>query len=607
MKEFKEIDGVKKEWEIMEFEDNIRWLSYEKLDKVINAIGSGLMKWATGLKFGDRIGLYMDTRREWIQTAMAAFQHGVVIATCYASLGEDALIHVINECELSLIVTDHNFLKTLESIGDKCPTLKRVVYVGITETDHKSNYYELISFGNLSNLGSEALIRPERPPERDSTAVIMYTSGSTGTPKGVIISHNAIVSFSSSIGQSISLTPKDCYLAYLPLAHIFELGAEFCMYTYGVKVVYGSARTLTDKFCRPCGDIQAAKPTILTGVPRVFETIRKGILQKTSSSGYIKKSLFDRAYQSKLRALKAGQVPSSIWDTLIFNKIKAKLGVTNLRTIVSGGAPLNADTMDFLRVVFGCGIAQGYGLTETCAGGSIQDPTQHSVNNVGFPIRSCEIRLVDVPDMGYYHTDNPPRGEICIKGHNVADGYYKDPVKTAEVFKNGWFFTGDIGEWNPDGTLSIIDRKKNLVKLAHGEYIALENLEMILNNSPYVAPNGICLYADSYKDFAVAIVQPHFSGIANWAQENGIPTDDIKSLITNPALKKEIISNLKQICLDYKKKNFEIPANVHIVDVEWTPENGALTAAMKLNRQNIYKMWKSDIDQLYAEGSLLNA
>jgi len=584
----------------MQFDDKIRWMSYTMVDKRVTAIGSGLVQWAQ-LQFGDKIGMYMDTRREWMQTALACFQHGFIVATCYANLGEDALVHVINECALSTIVTDHKLLPILESIAAQCPSLKKVIYVGVQKTDFVSQHYSLISLGGLACVGLEKRVRPVRAPERTSTAVIMYTSGSTGRPKGVVVPHKAIVGGSGAWSTVLHLTTQDCWMGYLPLAHILELVAEICMLTHGVRIAYGTPKTLTSKFAQPCGDLEALNPTIFPGVPRVHESVRKGIINKVNASGGIKKKLFERAFRSKSAALKNGQ-SSLFWDSLVFNKIKAKAGLSNLRVVVSGGAPLSKETMEFVRTVFGVSVVQGYGLTETCGGGCIQDPTQFSTGNVGYPIRSCEIRLVDVPELGYF---TPQAGEICIRGNNVADGYFNLPEQTAEVFKNGWFHTGDVGSWNQDGTLRIIDRKKSLIKLAHGEYVGLESLEMIFNNSRFVSPNGICIHADSFQDYIVAIIQPQVNEIEAWARENGVTEDSNESLIQNPDLKRAVIADLKQIAMEHGKKKFEMVGNLHLIESEFSPETGELTAAMKLQRHNIVKKYAQEIETMYAEGSLV--
>jgi len=187
-------------------------------------------------------------------------------------------------------------------------------------------------------------------------------------------------------------------------------------------------------------------------------------MSKIQQAGGVKKYLFDTAFGWKL-PLVSHNATSPFWDWLVFSKFLPEVG-GKLRLMISGGAPLSKETMEFIKVCFGCTIIQGYGLTETCGGCSFQDPKKFSTGNVGIPIGSNEVKLVDVDEMGYTHNDKPfPRGEICIRGNNVSLGYFKDKSKTEEAFdKDGWFHTGDIGQWNESGTLSIIDRKKKFNK-----------------------------------------------------------------------------------------------------------------------------------------------
>jgi len=205
--------------------------------------------------------------------------------------------------------------------------------------------------------------------------------------------------------------------------------------------------------------------------------------------------------------------------------------------------------------------------------------------------------------MGYTHNDKPaPRGEICIRGNNVSLGYFKDKSKTEEAFdKDGWFHTGDIGQWNESGTLSIIDRKKNLIKMAHGEYVALENLESTFGNSPFVAPNGLCMYGDSYKNNIVAVMLPNQQYLMDWAAQNGIEDKSLKDIVKNQKVIKTVLASFSDLGGKYKKKKFEFIMNVRIVTGEWTPENGLLTAAMKLKRQDIVKFYKNEIEEMYKE------
>jgi len=278
-----------------------------------------------------------------------------------------------------------------------------------------------------------------------------------------------------------------------------------------------------------------------------------------------------------------------LYNLLVFKKFRATIG-GNVRVFVSGGAPFSRDSHEFMRICFDCPVIQGYGLTETCGGGTAQNLEHNDYSNAGAPILSCMLKLVDVAEMNYLTTDKQPKGEIYIKGENVSFGYLNDEKKTKEEFdSDGWFHTGDIGTFLDNGTLKIIDRKKNLVKMSHGEYVAIENLESIFGVLPFIFPNGIMVYGDSYKNSLVAIVLIKESYVKVWADENSIKYDDI---CNNKKLKETILNEFKNVAIKEKKKTFEYITNVHLTDVEWTPENGLLTSAMKLNRQSLLSKFK---------------
>ena len=308
--------------------------------------------------------------------------------------------------------------------------------------------------------------------------------------------------------------------------------------------------------------------------------------------------MFSVAFRSKLSALYAGR-DTPLWNFLVFRKI-TKVAGGRLFGCLSGGAPLSADSHEFFRVCFGVSTFQGYGLTETSAAGAIQPPeTRFATKVAGSIVPSVEVKLIAVPDMGYTVEGEIPRGEVAIRGNSISLGYYKQPEKTKEAFlDDGYFLTGDIGQFNKDGTLSIIDRKKNLVKLAHGEYIALERLESIFCASPFVAPNGCMVYADSFKNFPVAIVVAQPGPTKKWAEENGI-TGTFSELCRNPKVQQHILKSLEEVGRHAHLKRYEEVKAIRVFDDLWAPENDLLTAAFKLKRNNLVKKYQTYLDEMY--------
>jgi long-chain acyl-CoA synthetase len=272
------------------------------------------------------------------------------------------------------------------------------------------------------------------------------------------------------------LGPGDGLLTYLPLAHILEFVFENSVLFWGGTMGYGNARTLSDANVRNCaGDIREFKPTILIGVPAVWETVKKGIIAKANAGSAITRNLFWGALAAKQFLLANGLPGVGILDAVVFSKVRAATG-GKVRICFNGGGPISKDTIRFISSAVGP-LISGYGLTETAAMGAIQDPLWFDPESLGEMPGCIEMKLVDFPDAGYFAKNNPQQGEIGIRGNSVTSGYLDNEEETKAAFtEDGWFKTGDIGEWSPNGQIRIIDRKKNLVKTINGEYIALEKV-----------------------------------------------------------------------------------------------------------------------------------
>jgi len=397
--------------------------------------------------------------------------------------------------------------------------------------------------------------------------------------------------------KCITVHPSDTYMAFLPLAHVLELVVENVILMAGGSLGYGNPRTLTTSAMKNCyGDIKELRPTLMAGVPEVWERIRKGAFEKLKKQPKIVQGAFNGAFSIKkaLHPYLGLRIP--IIDTM-FSALRSETG-GRLRIMLSGGAPVAADTQTFLRMCFGCNCIQGYGLTETCGVVSLQLPDDYEPGVVGGPVPAAEIKLLDIPDMGYTHLDSPnPRGELLARGPGITVGYYKNEEQTKEVYKDGWFSTGDIAEILPNGSLKIVDRKKNLVKLSHGEYIALEKLESVYKHSEFV--ENICCYGDSSKEFAIALIVPHKNHLESWAEQNGIHENDFQALCDNDKVKDMVLKSLQELGKKSRLASFEILQGLYLSAEEWTAENDMLTAAFKLKRRNIVKKYQEQIDAMY--------
>lgn len=369
-------------------------------------------------------------------------------------------------------------------------------------------------------------------------------------------------------------------MTYLPQAHILEFMFENLCLFWGGTMGYGNPRTLSEGSMRNCkGDIKEFRPTILVGVPAVWETVKKGVLGQLNKNSFLVKSLFWGAMSAKnfllSNGIPGGGVGASFLDSVVFKKVKEATG-GRLRVVMNGGGPISKDTQHFLSMAIAPMIS-GYGLTETSAMGALNDPLAWNPNALGEVPASVEVKLVDFPDAGYLTKNNPPQGEILIRGGSVTSAYWENEEETKAVFaEGGWFMTGDIGEFDNYGHLRIIDRKKNLVKTLNGEYIALEKLESMYRSSPIVG--NICVYAAEDQAQPVAIIVPVEAALKKVAEENNIKSGEtLESLVQSKELNSVVLKQLQSAGRAGGLKGIEILSGVVLSDEEWTPQNVSLS------------------------------
>ncbi|KAJ0398981.1 hypothetical protein P43SY_003586 [Pythium insidiosum] len=478
------------------------------------------------------------------------------------------------------------------------PSVKHVVqFEDVSEEQRKEAAALNVALTGLKELLSVGEKKPVAadPPTPDDICTICYTSGTTGNPKGALLTHRNVVSAALTANMHVCLNKDDVHLSYLPLAHVFERAAQTILVGEG-----GSIGFYQGEVIKLLDDLAALRPTMLPSVPRVLNRIHDRITQGVGKAGALKRWLFNWAYQSKKARLADGYVEHGLWDALVFNKIKQVLG-GRIRLMLNGSAPISQDCKEFLQIVFGCPVLEGYGMTETCAVIAISTKQYAPGTHVGPPNPGIEICLFDVPEMNYTQHDSPcPRGEVCVRGSNVFQGYFKDPEKTAEAIDaDGWLHTGDIGQWNPDGTLSIIDRKKNIFKLSQGEYVAPEKIENVYVKSPLVAQ--IFVHGHSLQNYLVGVAVPDADAVAEWARANGhsAEADALRDLYSSAALKQAILKDLDELAQRFGLMRFERVQKLHLHDEPWSVENNLLTPTFKLKRPQLVEYFSKQIDFMY--------
>ncbi|XP_071707321.1 long chain acyl-CoA synthetase 4-like [Rutidosis leptorrhynchoides] len=577
------------------------WMTYKEVYHKVIQLGNAIR--ACGVEPGGKCGIYGINCAEWIMSMEACNAHGLYCIPLYDTLGAGAVEFIIGHTEVSIAFVEvkkiPELLKTFPKAGEY---LKTIVSFGQVTPEQKE---QVKSFGSAIYAWDDFLLLSNDKqfdlPVKKKTDIctIMYTSGTTGDPKGVLISNNSIVTLIAGVRRLLdsaneSLTEKDVFLSFLPLAHIFGRVIEECFIHHGGSIGFwrGDIKLLTE-------DIGELKPTIFCAVPRVLDRIYSGLQQKINTGSFLRSKLFNIAYSYKLRNMKGGskhEEASVLSDKLVFTKVKQMLG-GRVRIILSGAAPLSPHVESFLKVVACCHVLQGYGLTETCAGSFVSLPNEMSmVGTVGPPVPNLDARLESVPEMNYDALSSTPQGEICIRGDTLFSGYYKREDLTKEVLIDGWFHTGDIGEWQADGSMKVIDRKKNIFKLAQGEYVAVENLENVYGLVPAI--DEIWVYGNSFESCVVAVVNPNKHAIETWGRANDV-SGDFDSLCQNSKAKEYILAELNRIGKEKKLKGFEFIKAVHIDPVPFDINRDLLTPTLKKKRPQMLKYYQSTIDDMY--------
>ena len=545
-----------------------------------NTISRALLR--MGIQKNDKIAVIStNNRTEWNIMDIGILQTGAQNVPIYPTISEDDYEYILNHCEAKYcFVSDTEVLRKVNSIKHKTPNLKEVF--SFNEIEGCRNWKELLALGEDKSNQSEVEERKDNVKTED-LATIIYTSGTTGKPKGVMLSHKNIVSNVIDSSNRIPFNPYNSKaLSFLPICHIFERMILYLYQYYGVSVYFGES---IDKISE---NIKEVQPTVMSVVPRLLEKVYDKIYAKGNELTGIKKKLFFWAINLGLQYEPYGtkgfwyEIQLKIARKLIFSKWKEGLG-GNLDLMVSGSAALQP-RLTRVFAAAGIPVMEGYGLTETSPVITVNDTRNKGfkVGTVGKPIDHVEVKIAS-------------DGEILCKGPNVMMGYYKDETQTNEVLKDGYFHTGDIGEFDNEGFLRITDRKKEMFKTSGGKYIAPQLLENTMKQSIFI--EQIMVIGDGQK-MPAAFIQPNFEHLKEWAIANNITIGNTnEEIIVNP----KVIERIQQEVdtLNEKFGNWEKIKRFELTPDLWTIPAGHLTPTLKLKRKVVLEKYQGLYDRIY--------
>ena len=555
--------------------------SHEFRDRVLH-LASGLR--AAGVRQGSKLLLLSVNRPEWHITDFACHLLGAIVVPIFPSLIPEQIGFILKNSEAEfIVVSDATQLAKIREIGTTLKKVKAVIVFDREAVGRQEMSFEEVIHAGRENYKTGFLKRAIAAAAPEDLATIIYTSGTTGVPKGVMLSHRNLVSNMLGAETVLRLTTVDKAVSFLPLCHAFERTVDYLYFYRGMTIVYSASM---EDLAR---DLQETAPSVMACVPRFYEKIKARVEAKAALEGGLRRKIFDWALQvgrRKAAARMGGEhglifkLQCLLANRLVFSKIKAGTG-GHIRFFVSGGAPLSAEVAKFFAAV-GLPILEGYGLTETSPVISVNPPERPKPGTVGRLLPDVQVKIAE-------------DGEILAKGPNVMLGYYNLPEATAEVLKDGWFQTGDIGHLDEEGYLVITDRKKQLIVTSVGKKVAPQAIEKAVEASPYI--EQVILVGENRK-FISALIVPDFEHLNIFAKQNNLAARSQEELLVAPA-----VLNLIDAEVEKHQRAFSHYEQIHefrLLPHPFSIENGMLTPTMKVKRKVVMSTYADLIEQMYA-------
>ncbi|MCF3109675.1 long-chain fatty acid--CoA ligase [Niabella sp. CC-SYL272] len=562
---------------------NGSWKSFSTADvsNTVNQFSLGLIaKGVSGkdqsAEESDKIAIISQNRPEWVFTDLAVQQTGAILIPIYPTTNPHELEYILNESQAKFIfVSNQDLLEKVRSV--KSDFLQEIyTFDHIEGARHYSQLFTPLTEASEARLASvKAMISPRH------TATIIYTSGTTGTPKGVMLSHENIVSnvYFSKASFPFEDQPQTKTLSFLPLNHIFEKTITYIYLFSGIGIYYAeSMETIAD-------NLREIQPDGFTTVPRLLEKVYEKIMLKGKELKGIKKALFywsvnlGTQYDNRVNKGAFYNWKLGIARKLVFSKWRAALG-GRIKFIITGGA---AAPEKLLRIFNAAGIPvfEGYGPTEHSPVICVNRKEDNYIGTVGPAIDGIQVKLAE-------------DGEILAKSLCVMQGYYKHPELTADVIKDGWLCTGDIGEWIDGRYLKITDRKKELFKTSGGKYVAPQPIENKMKESKFIEQ---IMVVGNDKKFVSALIVPSFHAVKDWMQEQKLGAGSNEEIVKNPK-----VQELFRSVIDYHNANFNHIEQIKkfaLLPQEWSVDTGEMTPKLSLKRKVILEKFKKEIDAIY--------